>query len=270
MAFKSISATLGGDGILKINSLPSVNQGENASVSVDLTLEEDFLSAQPSDAAYYFEFDCADGKKYVSPQISPQQNKITYDIENAVLSGSGEVWAQLVVKSDDADYIFKTQRVCFGVGKSVNATIPVYFREDFLTQIQAFFKEAKETQEKFLQSMQTLDDTLTQFEADLAAGKYDGPQGKTGPQGIQGIKGDKGDQGIQGEQGIQGVQGETGPQGPKGDKGEKGDTGPQGPKGDKGDTGERGAQGIRGDAGVLIWGDGVNPPITNIVWQEEI
>lgn len=74
-----------------------------------------------------------------------------------------------------------------------------------------------------------------------------GPQGLQGPQGIQGVKGDKGDPGETGPAGQQGIQGIQGVQGVKGDKG---DTGAQGPAGATGAQGPAGPQGAKGDDGA--------------------
>lgn len=191
MAFKNIEAEIDGGGVLRLVEIPQISDGENISVGLRVSADEDFLDGQPSDAIYCFEFMAADGGRYVTPPIVPEQGVIAYEVENSVLRGDGETRAQLVVKSQSGGYIFKSNTAAFEVSPSVNAEFPTYYRRDFLTAAQKLFAEAAEKTEELdavkdemtvaAQSVRQLADEMRE---DIAAGEFDGPQGAKGADGV--------------------------------------------------------------------------------------
>ena len=275
MAFKNIEAEIDGGGVLRLVEIPQISDGENISVGLRVSADEDFLDGQPSDAIYCFEFMAADGGRYVTPPIVPEQGVIAYEVENSVLRGDGETRAQLVVKSQSGGYIFKSNTAAFEVSPSVNAEFPTYYRRDFLTAAQKLFAEAAEKMEELdavkdemtvaAQSVRQLADEMRE---DIAAGEFDGPQGPKGDKGDRGDIGPQGPKGDTGAQGAVGPQGAQGIQGVKGDKGEKGDKGDKGEKGDAGAQGPKGERGERGDSAVIVWGDLNTQAISNVAWEE--
>jgi len=66
MALKNIVAHMDINGILTVDKLPDINQGENISVGILTVADEGFLAKQPATAKYYFEFESADGQKFAT------------------------------------------------------------------------------------------------------------------------------------------------------------------------------------------------------------
>ena len=131
MAFKKIQAHLDEKGILHIDSLPSVNRGENVSVGVEVTVSPEFLACQPQDVIYFLEYKSADNKKYVSHSIQIVDQKLACDVQNSVLCCAGEAQIQVVAIQNGGDYIFKSQIATFFVGESINASNKQFFSKDF-------------------------------------------------------------------------------------------------------------------------------------------
>lgn len=282
MAFKNITAVLDGDGILRITSLPQINEGENVSVGLSVRLEEAFSSKQPQDVRFYFEFKCVDGKRYTTPPIQPDNGTLAYDVENSVLRGDGEAAVQVVAKGGQ-NYVFKSQQAAFRIDASINAQLPSVYHEDFLTQAQKLYDSVKTNisqldgfKTELGQTNSQMTNLIESVNGSLASGAFIGPKGERGEQGPQGVKGDKGDrgeqglqgiQGLQGERGLQGLQGERGLKGDKGDKGDQGERGLQGVQGIQGERGEQGLKGEKGDSAVLLWGGDGQASVSNIVWD---
>ena len=76
MAFKNIEAEIDGGGVLRLVEIPQISDGENISVGLRVSADEDFLDGQPSDAIYCFEFMAADGGRYVTPPTSRLKDSI--------------------------------------------------------------------------------------------------------------------------------------------------------------------------------------------------
>lgn len=175
MTLKKLKASLDASGELQFEEVPAIISGEN--LSAELTVKcPDFLQGQST--RYYFEFKCADGKRYVTPPITPVDDCLSYELENCVLSGCGNVQVQVVATNGEA--VFKSRTAEFPVMSAVNAKTQTYFRKDFWSAAQTLLDD--------LQSGKTtLNQLVEQVSALIEQGDFKGDKGE---------KGDKGDPGF--------------------------------------------------------------------------
>ena len=96
MALKNIVAHMDINGVLTVDKLPDINQGENISVGILTVIDESFLAKQPTTVRYYFEFETADGQKFVSAPTAVQQGVLSCSVKNSVLGSCGEAHVQIV------------------------------------------------------------------------------------------------------------------------------------------------------------------------------
>lgn len=174
MTLKQVKAQMDENGMLYFTAIPQLNAGENLSAQLCIDVDESFLQQQQG-SKYYFEFKCADGKRYVTPMITPANGQLTYALEGGILYGDGNIAVQVAVKN--GDYIFKSQTAEFPVSSSINASIPVAFRKDFLTVAQQVFEQVKTGQEALNQLAQE----LRQMAED---GSFKGDKGEQGDAGF--------------------------------------------------------------------------------------
>lgn len=176
MTLKKLKAKLAGSGELHLMEIPVINAGEN--ISVQLCVETDGTLLQEQSARHYFEFKCADGKRYVTPPIIPSDGQLVYELENSILSGCGN--AQVQVVSIDGDRIFKSQTAEFPVLSSINANTQTHFAKDFLAEVQQLFDDLKD-------GRTALNQLIEQVSQQIADGDFKGDKGDKGEKGDPGF-----------------------------------------------------------------------------------
>lgn len=189
MAFKNIRAQLDEKGILHVDSLPSINHGENISVGVEVTVAQEFLANQPQDVSFHVEYKSADNKRYVTPAIELVEGKLICEVKNSVLCCAGEAQLQVVAIQNDGEYIFKSQIATFFVGESINAVRQQVFSKDFLSEANEIMREISGFKQGLVDTEKRLADLIAAVQAKLDNGEF------VGEQGIRGDKGEKGDKG---------------------------------------------------------------------------
>jgi len=180
MAFKNIHAHLDEKGILRIDSLPCINRGENVSVGVEVAVSPVFLAGQPDDVSFFVEYKSADNKRYVSPRIQIADNKLVCDVKNSVLCCAGEAQLQIVAIQNDGEYIFKSQIATFFVGESINATNKEVFGTDFLAEANKLVDRLHALRQQTEQTEQRLADLIDTITTKLDNGEFVGRQGDDG------------------------------------------------------------------------------------------
>lgn len=190
--------------------------GENVCTQLEITLDDCLC-----DKWVYLDFVKPDGSKYKTSKLNVVDNKVIYELPNALLM-NGTLKVQAVLQDEDGE-VWKSNIKTYRVISSINATDDIPNKDDFITSAQKVLEDIENG------LTPTIGENGNWYVGNNDTGKPS--------QGIQG---------IQGEPGVQGIQG------PKGDKGDKGDVGPKGEQGlpgEKGDTGETGSQGPKGDNG---------------------
>ena len=187
MALKNIVAHMDINGILTVDKLPDINQGENISVGILTVADEGFLAKQPATAKYYFEFESADGQKFATAPTVAQDGVLSCTIKNSVLCSCGEAHVQIVVADSVSDYIFKSSVACFYVSQSINAVDKDFVGDDLLLQLNNIIDDMNSLKEKIqkqsVQMQQLSDDLHTKVNNGFFVGE----------------KGEKGDKGEKGE-----------------------------------------------------------------------
>lgn len=190
MALKTIEAHLDEKGFLVVSRLPCINHGENVSVAICVTADDDFFAKQPSSVNYFFEFESADGKKQISSPLQFENGVLSCKIKNSVLCCPGEAQVQIVATDQNSGYVFKSSVATFFVAQSINATEQDFELLDLLTKLNQLYQQTsaiKDGAEQTMKQMQSLFDTLN---TKLANGDFVGEKGDMGDKGEKGDTGD--------------------------------------------------------------------------------
>ena len=185
-----ICATLTKDHIYICNGGVIGRSGENECTQLEITLDECLC-----DKWVYIDFIKPDGSKYKTPKLDIVDNKVIYDIPNALLQERGYLKVQVVLQNDEGE-IWKSNIKTYGVNPSINATDDIPNQDDFITEAQRLLNEVEEG------LTPTIGDNGNWFILDKDTGKSS--------IGLKGDKGEKGEKGEQGEPGLPGPQGEKG------------------------------------------------------------
>ncbi len=179
MSLKNIEAHLDEKGFLVISRLPCVNHGENVSVGIRVSADDNFFSKQPSTVNYFFEFKSADGQKQVSSPVQVVDGVLTCIIKNSVLCCPGEAQVQ-VVATDESGYVFKSSVATFFVAQSINAFDQDFEVADLLTQIIKLFKQSESIKIQAEQSQQQMQSLIDLVSQKLTNGDFVGQKGDNG------------------------------------------------------------------------------------------
>ena len=186
MSFKKIEAHLDEKGCLIITKLPCINHGENVSVSICVTAEENFFLQMPTSANYFFEFKSADGQKHATTPITVVDGKLSCQIKNSVLCCPGEAQVQVIVNTDEG-YVFKSSVATFFVAQSINAVDQDFEYLDLLAQLNKLANQTQNIKQQAEQTQLQMQNLLDQINDKLAKGEF------VGDKGDKGDKGEKGD-----------------------------------------------------------------------------
>ena len=216
MSINLLKATLGKDKLLVFEEIPEINEGENLSTSIQISIPQEFSVYE-----FYLEFYCPDGKKFITPKLEIEDNTLSYRFENSILKRSGQVYAQLSAY-DPADrrVLFKSVRnnlASFKVNKSINSSSVTYNSIDFIGNAQNVLQETEEAATYAQQQGDYAKQAAETLLGQAANGDFDGSTPVIGANGnwfIDGQDTEKPSRGIQGERGERGLQG------PKGEAGQ--------------------------------------------------
>ncbi|MBR2302601.1 MAG: hypothetical protein IKA42_02225 [Clostridia bacterium] len=175
------------NGVLTVDKLPDINQGENISVGILTVIDESFLAKQPTTVRYYFEFETADGQKFVSAPTAVQQGVLSCSVKNSVLGSCGEAHVQIVAVDSASDYVFKSTVACFYVGQSINATDRDFVGDDLLSQLNKIITDMTSLKEKLQKQSQQMQEQSNDLKNKAESGYF------TGAKGDKGEKGDRGE-----------------------------------------------------------------------------
>lgn len=170
-----ICATLTKDHIYICDGGVIGRSGENECTQLEITLDECLC-----DKWVYVDFIKPDGSKYKTPKLDIVDNKVIYDIPNALLNEKGKLGVQVVLQNDEGE-IWKSTIKTYGVNPSINATDDIPNQDDFITEAQRLLDEVEEG------LTPTIGENGNWFVLDKDTGKPS--------RGIQGEKGEKGDAG---------------------------------------------------------------------------
>lgn len=179
MSLKNIEAHLDEKGFLVVNRLPCINHGENVSVGIRVSADNNFFSKQPSTVNYFFEFKSADGQKQISPPVQVVDDVLTCVIKNSVLCCPGEAQVQ-VVATDESGYVFKSSVATFFVAQSINAVDQDFEVADLLTQINKLFNQTHDIKNQAEQTQQQMQNLIDLVNQKLANGDFVGAKGDKG------------------------------------------------------------------------------------------
>ena len=170
-----ICATLTKDHIYICNGGVIGRSGENECTQLEITLDECLC-----DKWVYIDFIKPDGTTYKTPKLDIVQNKVIYDIPNALLDQKGALKVQVVLQNEVGE-IWKSSIKTYEVNPSINATDDIPNQDDFITEAQRLLNEVEEG------LTPTIGDNGNWFILDKDTGKT-----SIGPQGEKGEKGDAG------------------------------------------------------------------------------
>ena len=187
MALKNIVAHLDTNGLLVVDKLPDINQGENISVGIITVVDEGFLAKQPATVRYYFEFESADGQKFASSPTMVQEGVLSCSVKNSVLGSCGEAHVQIVAIDSNSDYIFKSSVACFYVSQSINAVDKDFVGDDLLSQLNDIIDNMNSLKEKLQKQSSQMQQLSDDLHTKVANGFF------VGEKGDKGDKGEKGD-----------------------------------------------------------------------------
>lgn len=170
-----ICATLTKDHIYICNGGVIGRSGENECTQLEITLDECLC-----DKWIYIDFSKPDGTTYKTSKLDIVNNKVIYDIPNALLDQKGNLKVQVVLQ-DEKGEVWKSTIKSYGVNPSINATDDIPNQDDFITEAQKLLNEVEEG------LTPTIGDNGNWFILDKDTGKPS--------RGIQGEKGEKGDAG---------------------------------------------------------------------------
>ena len=183
-----ICATLTKDHIYICSTSVIGRSGENECTQLEITLDECLC-----DKWVYIDFIKPDGSKYKTPKLDIVDNKVIYDIPNALLQERGYLKVQVVLQNDEGE-IWKSNIKTYGVNPSINATDDIPNQEDFITEAQRLLNEVENG------LTPTIGENGNWFICDKDTGKPSkgetGPEGPEGPEGPQGLQGEKGETAI--------------------------------------------------------------------------
>lgn len=109
--------------------------GENECTRFEITLAEEL-----STYSAYIDFEKPDGKKFKTPRMNIENNRIIYDLPSAVLDVKGNLLVHLVLQNDEGE-IWKSNVQKFYVSESVDATETIVEKDDFVADIEKRVKE---------------------------------------------------------------------------------------------------------------------------------
>jgi hypothetical protein len=109
--------------------------GENICTQLELSLDECLC-----DYWVYIDFTKPDGTTYKTPKLDIVDNKVTYDLPNALLSRKGELKVQAVLQKEDGE-IWKSTIKHYTISTSINATDDIPNQEDFITEAQKILND---------------------------------------------------------------------------------------------------------------------------------
>ena len=170
-----ICATLTKDHIYICSGGVIGRSGENECTQLEITLDECLC-----DKWVYIDFVKPDGTTYKTSKLDIVNNKVVYDIPNALLDQKGTLKVQVVLQNEEGE-IWKSNIKTYGVNPSINATDDIENKEDFITDAQRLLNEIEEG------LTPTIGDNGNWFILDKDTGKT-----SIGPQGEKGDKGDAG------------------------------------------------------------------------------
>lgn len=133
-----ICATLTKDHIYICNGGVIGRSGENECTQLEITLDECLC-----DKWVYIDFIKPDGTTYKTPKLDIVNNKVIYDIPNALLDQKGTLKVQVVLQNDEGE-IWKSNIKTYGVNPSINATDDIPNQDDFITEAQRLLNEVEE------------------------------------------------------------------------------------------------------------------------------
>ncbi len=260
MGINVLQATLGTDKLLVFDQIPEINEGENLSTTIQISIPQGWESYR-----FYLEFYCPDGKKFLTPQLPVANQKISYDFENSILKRSGRVYAQIsAYDPQDQRILFKSVKsnsASFPVNRSINGTTATYQSADFLAQAEKALQQATDAAAQAAakgDAAQNVAQTLLQQKEN---GLFDGATPQIGTNGTWWINGEDTHLPSRGEAGTPGADGNSGatflPQvGEDGTLSWTNDRGLANPvavnlKGTRGEKGEKGDRGEKGEAGPV-------------------
>ena len=183
MSLKNIIAHLDKNGFLVVTKLPCISHGENVSVGINVSAEQNFLSQMPDGTNFYFEFKSADGQKQVCGPVLPQNNELACAVTNSVLCCPGEAQVQIVATDKNSDYIFKSSVASFFVSQSINATDKDFVRDDLLANINKLLDEMYKTNQNTAQTGEQLQSLVDDVNQKLSDGEFVGEKGEKGDKG---------------------------------------------------------------------------------------
>ena len=215
MSINLLKATLGKDKLLVFEEIPEINEGENLSTSIQISVPQEFSGYE-----FYLEFYCPDGKKFITPKLEIHDNTLSYRFENSILKRSGQVYAQLSAY-DPADrrVLFKSVRnnlAAFKVNKSINSSSVTYNSIDFIGNAQNVLQATAQTGAYAQQQGDYAHQTAETLQQKAKNGEFNGSTPVIGENGNWFVDGkdtqkpSRGEKGSQGERGEQGEKGETG------------------------------------------------------------
>lgn len=149
--------------------------GEN-----DCTLFQIVVDESLNNYWFYLDFIKPDGTKYKTSKLDVIDNRVIYEIPNALLSQKGGLQVQAVLQNEEGE-IWKSTIETFSINTSINATDEIENQDDFIAEAQRLLDEVEEG----------LTPTIGENENWFICGK---DTGKTS-RGDKGEKGDKGDAG---------------------------------------------------------------------------
>lgn len=111
--------------------------GENICTQLEIELAECLCEYW-----VYIDFTKPDGTTYKTPRLDIVDNKITYDLPNALLSQKGTLKVQVVLQKEDGE-IWKSTIKHYTISTSINATDDIPNQDDFITEAQKLLDELK-------------------------------------------------------------------------------------------------------------------------------
>ena len=134
-----IHATLGDDHFLKCTTYSIARNGEGLTPCLSVSIPERLCKYWA-----YIDFKKANGETFKTARIDVADQKINYNIQNAVLDVDGKLEVQIIFQNEKNE-VWKSYVKEFAVRYSINATDEIPEKEDFISQAQKVLDEVTAT-----------------------------------------------------------------------------------------------------------------------------
>lgn len=134
-----INATLGDDHFLKCSTYSIARNGEGLTPCLSISIPERLCKYWA-----YIDFKKSNGETFKTERIDVEEQKINYNIQNAVLDVDGKLEVQVIFQNANNE-VWKSYVKEFAVRYSINATDEIPGKEDFIAQAQKVLDEVTAT-----------------------------------------------------------------------------------------------------------------------------